>query len=278
MIQVENLFRTYGVDDASVHAPAGVSLTIERGDFVAIMGSSGSGKSTLMNMIGCLDVPSSGSYRLDGVDVGSLSEAKLSDIRNQKIGFVFQSFNLLRRTSASRNVELPLIYAGVGPLERRRRAHAALASVGLADRTGHHPAQLSGEPTGALDSRSTADMLAIFDGLNTEGRTLVVITHEDEVARHAKRVVTLVDGTITSDARQGPVAGPPPLWFPSIPSILSSTPSQGGSQSSATVWPGGCSRARVRWAGASCSTARPTRSSACCASAVPRCSSAGSAR
>ncbi len=241
VIQLEHLTKRYGEGDATVHALAGVSLTIEAGDFLAIMGSSGSGKSTLMNMIGCLDVPTSGIYRLDGVDVGSLSEGRLSQVRNQKIGFVFQSFNLLRRTAAARNVELPLVYAGVGALERRRRAHAALAAVGLAERTGHQPSQLSGgqqqrvaiaraivtdpaliladEPTGALDSRSTADVLRIFDDLNAEGRTLVVITHEDEVARHAKRVVTLVDGAITSDVRQGPVAGPPPLHAAVQPDI-----------------------------------------------------------
>jgi putative ABC transport system ATP-binding protein len=251
VIAVHELTKTYGEGDATVHALGGVSLVIEAGDYVAIMGSSGSGKSTLMNMIGCLDVPTSGTYLLDGTDVGSLSESRLADIRNQKIGFVFQSFNLLRRTSAARNVELPLVYAGVGPLERRRRAQAALASVGLADRTGHQPSQLSGgqqqrvavaraivtspaliladEPTGALDSRSTADVLDIFDRLNAEGRTLVVITHEDEVAHHAKRVVTLVDGRITSDVRNGALVGPPPrlaLPAPPLPTSTSTSTEQ----------------------------------------------------
>nr|WP_196791652.1 ABC transporter ATP-binding protein [Motilibacter deserti] len=224
--------KTYGEGETSVHAVAGVDLLVERGDYVAIMGASGSGKSTLMNIIGCLDAPSSGRYLLDAVDVRRLVERQLSIVRNRKIGFIFQSFNLIPRTSALANVELPLAYAGVKPAERRQRALAALEQVGLADRTTHLPSELSGgqqqrvavaraivtapvllladEPTGALDSRSTADVLALFDELNVSGRTLVVITHEDEVADRAKRVVRMRDGLVQSDVRRAPVAGPPP--------------------------------------------------------------------
>nr|WP_196790941.1 ABC transporter ATP-binding protein [Motilibacter aurantiacus] len=224
--------KTYGEGETSVHAVAGVDLVVERGDYVAIMGASGSGKSTLMNIIGCLDAPSSGRYLLDAVDVRRLVERQLSIVRNRKIGFIFQSFNLVPRTSALANVELPLAYAGVKPAERRPRALAALEQVGLADRTTHLPSELSGgqqqrvavaraivtapvllladEPTGALDSRSTADVLALFDELNVSGRTLVIITHEDEVADRAKRVVRMRDGLVQSDVRRSPVAGPPP--------------------------------------------------------------------
>jgi putative ABC transport system ATP-binding protein len=220
VIEVEDLVKTYGEGEATVYALAGVSATVGGGDYVAIMGSSGSGKSTLMHIIGCLDVPTSGSYRLDGIDVSELSESQLALVRNRRIGFVFQSFNLIPRTSALANVELPLAYAGVKPKERKERALAALDLVGLAERAEHDPNQLSGgqqqrvaiaralvtepallladEPTGNLDSRSTADILAILDGLNRDGRTIVLITHEDEVAAHAKRVVRLLDGRIIS--------------------------------------------------------------------------------
>lgn len=243
MIEVRSLFKTYGHGDAVVralggpHDPAtghraGVELLVEQGDFVAVMGSSGSGKSTLMNILGCLDVPTSGRYLLDGIDVGGLDEHQLSLVRNRKIGFVFQSFNLVPRTSALAQVELPLAYAGVKAAERRRRARAALGLVGLADRMDHRPNELSGgqqqrvavaralvtapamlladEPTGNLDSHSTEEVLALVDRLNASGRTVVLITHEDEVARHAKRVLRLVDGQIVEDVRQAPVAGPPP--------------------------------------------------------------------
>ncbi|MEU3406079.1 ABC transporter ATP-binding protein [Streptomyces sp. NPDC006670] len=243
VIEVRSLLKTYGQGDAAVRAlggpadpatgrRAGVDLTIEQGDFVAVMGSSGSGKSTLMNILGCLDVPSSGRYLLDGIDVGGLDEHQLSLVRNRKIGFVFQSFNLVPRTTAVAQVELPLAYAGVKAAERRRRAEAALTLVGLADRLGHRPNELSGgqqqrvavaralvtapamlladEPTGNLDSHSTQEVLALVDRLNASGRTVVLITHEDEVALHAKRVLRLVDGQIVEDVRQAPVAGPPP--------------------------------------------------------------------
>jgi putative ABC transport system ATP-binding protein len=224
VIALARVTKTYGEGDTEVHAVAGVDLVVERGDYVAIMGASGSGKSTLMNIIGCLDAPTRGRYRLDGVDVRRIAEHQQSVVRNRKIGFIFQSFNLIPRTTALSNVELPLAYAGIKPAERRRRAIAALERVGLADRLGHVPAQLSGgqqqrvavaraivtdpvllladEPTGALDSRSTEGVLALFAELNAAGRTLVVITHEDDVARHARRIVRMRDGLIVSDVRQ----------------------------------------------------------------------------
>ncbi|HEY5013175.1 MAG TPA: ABC transporter ATP-binding protein [Acidimicrobiia bacterium] len=222
--------------EMEVHALRGVSLAVERGDFVAIMGASGSGKSTLMNILGCLDLPTSGRFFLDGVDVRALEDSELAEIRNRKIGFVFQSYNLIARTSALANVELPLSYARVSKAERRRRAIAALESVGLGDRLEHVPSELSGgqqqrvavaraissdpalvladEPTGNLDSHSTLEVLEIFERLNAQGRTIVLITHEHDVALHAKRVIRLVDGRVVEDRRQGPVAGDPPLYSP----------------------------------------------------------------
>jgi putative ABC transport system ATP-binding protein len=215
-----------------VHVLKGVSLAVERGDYVAIMGHSGSGKSTMLNILGCLDIPTEGRYLIDGVDVSSLSEGQLADVRNQYLGFVFQSFNLVRRTSALANVELPLVYAGVSRSERRRRAQTALELVGLGDRVGHMPNELSGgqqqrvaiaraiatgpaiiladEPTGNLDSRSTEEVMQIFGRLNAAGRTIIIITHEDDVAAHAKRIVILADGQIADDRRNGPVHGDPP--------------------------------------------------------------------
>jgi putative ABC transport system ATP-binding protein len=216
--------KTYGNGKIEVTALSGVDLIVERGEFVAIMGPSGSGKSTLMNIIGCLDVPTRGRFLLDGVDVRTLDEAALAQARLRKLGFVFQSFNLIPRTNTLSNVELPLIYAGVKPKERRARALAALEAVGLADRADHLPSELSGgqqqraavaralvsdpallladEPTGNLDSTSTADVMALFAKLNAEGRTVVLITHEDEVASYASRVVRLRDGHIISDERR----------------------------------------------------------------------------
>jgi putative ABC transport system ATP-binding protein len=221
VIEMRRVTRTYGSGDTAVHALAGVDLVVERGDYVAIMGASGSGKSTLMNIVGCLDVGTSGQYLLDGIDVRRVPEARLAQVRNRKLGFVFQSFNLVPRTSALRNVELPLAYAGLPRAERRERAVAALTRVGLEDRLDHEPSELSGgqqqrvalaraivtrpavlladEPTGALDSRSTAEVLALFDELAGEGRTILVITHEDDVARHARRVVRMADGLVVSD-------------------------------------------------------------------------------
>jgi putative ABC transport system ATP-binding protein len=221
VLDVRNLVKVYGEGEAEVRALRGVSLTVERGDYVAIMGSSGSGKSTLMNILGCLDIPTTGRYLLDGVDVSRLDDRQLALVRNRRIGFVFQAFNLIPRTSAVANVELPLAYAGMKGPERRRRALAALATVGLADRADHEPNQLSGgqqqrvavaralvtapalvladEPTGNLDTRSTGDVLAVLDRLNRSGRTIVLITHEDDVAQHAKRLIRLVDGRIVHD-------------------------------------------------------------------------------
>ncbi|GAB6899571.1 ABC transporter ATP-binding protein [Kineosporia succinea] len=232
VIEVRSLRKTYGLGDTEVHALAGVDLVVETGDYVAIMGASGSGKSTLMNIIGCLDIPSQGRYLLDGVDTRRLDERSQALVRNRKIGFIFQSFNLIARTSALANVELPMAYGGVKASVRRERARAALERVGLGERLDHIPSQLSGgqqqrvavaraivtnpvllladEPTGALDSRSTADILDLFDDLSLAGRTLCVITHEDDVAARAKRVIRLRDGQIVMDERVAGIHEPPP--------------------------------------------------------------------
>ena len=226
VIDLRQVSKVYGNGKLEVIALSAVDLLVERGDFVAIMGPSGSGKSTLMNIIGCLDVPTRGRFSLDGVDVRTLDEAALAQVRLRKIGFVFQSFNLIPRTSALANVELPLTYAGVKPKDRRRRALEALEAVGLGDRADHGPSELSGgqqqraavaralvsdpallladEPTGNLDSASTAEVMGLFARLNAEGRTVVVITHEDEVASFARRIVRLRDGRIVSDERRPP--------------------------------------------------------------------------
>jgi putative ABC transport system ATP-binding protein len=223
VIELREVSRTYRVtEDVVVHALQRVSVRIERGEYVAIMGSSGSGKSTLMHIAGCLDAPTEGSYLLDGVDVRDIDEDDLSDLRNRKIGFVFQAFNLVPRTSALANVELPLTYAGLSRGERRRRAHDALLAVGMGDRLHHLPSELSGgqqqrvavaraivtnpslvladEPTGNLDSHSTHDVLELFGLLNEEGRTVVLITHEEDVAARARRVIRLADGEIVEDS------------------------------------------------------------------------------
>jgi putative ABC transport system ATP-binding protein len=223
VLDVQRVRKTYGQGETEVQALRGVSLTVERGDYVAIMGASGSGKSTLMNILGCLDIPTTGRYLLDGVDVSRLNDRQLALVRNRRIGFVFQAFNLIARTSALANVELPLAYAGVKSAERRRRANLALSMVGLADRAGHEPNQLSGgqqqrvavaralvtapalvladEPTGNLDTQSSSDVLAVFDRLSASGRTIVLITHEPDVAERAKRLIRLVDGHIVQDER-----------------------------------------------------------------------------
>lgn len=221
VIEIRKAVKKYGYAETSIFALAGVNLLIEQGEYVAIMGPSGSGKSTLMNMIGALDALTSGEYFLDGINITSLSENALAVVRGRRIGFVFQSFNLIPRTTALANVELPLAYQGVKSKERRRRAEKALELVGLSDRMSHLPTELSGgqqqrvavaralvtrpallladEPTGALDSKSTADLLQLFDQINAAGRTVVVITHEDEVAARAKRVIRMRDGLIVAD-------------------------------------------------------------------------------
>ena len=225
VIDLRRVSKTYAMGEFEVQALRSVSLSVEPGDFVAIMGASGSGKSTMMNIIGCLDVPTRGHYWLEGVDVRRLDESDLSRVRSRKIGFVFQSFNLIARTSALANTELPLVYAGIPPKERRASALTALDRVGLSDRLGHVPSELSGgqqqrvavaraivtnpaliladEPTGNLDSAASKDVLEIFRELNGEGRTVVVITHEDDVAAYAGRVVTLRDGEIIDDRLTG---------------------------------------------------------------------------
>lgn len=219
VIEVRMMTKVYSSEgDAPVHALGGIDLTVRQGDYVALMGSSGSGKSTLMHIIGCLDTPTSGDYVLDGVDTRKLNESQLAQVRNEKIGFIFQAFNLLARTDALTNVALPLLYRGVPKAERERRAKIALERVGLGGRLFHKPNELSGgqkqrvaiaralvqdpsvlladEPTGNLDSRSTADVLNLFDELHREGRTIVIVTHEDEVGARAGRVVWMRDGYI----------------------------------------------------------------------------------
>ncbi|MBW0116659.1 ABC transporter ATP-binding protein [Pseudonocardia abyssalis] len=224
MIELDAVTKVYQAGKVSVRALDSVDLSIDEGDLVAIMGPSGSGKSTMMNILGCLDVPTTGHYRLSGTDVVGMRENALADLRNKRIGFVFQSFNLIPRTSAARNVELPLVYAGVGRRERRDRARDALARVGLDGRGGSMPNELSGgqqqrvaiaralvtrpamiladEPTGNLDTVSTNEVMQLLVELNDAGRTVVLITHEDEVSAFARRVVRLRDGRIVSDVRQ----------------------------------------------------------------------------
>ena len=221
LIRLDAICRHYEMGSETVHALRGVSLTIERGEYVAIMGPSGSGKSTLMNIIGCLDTPSSGTYELNSNSVQEMDDNQLAEIRNREIGFVFQTFNLLARSTALRNVELPLIYAGVSLEERRETALTALRDVGLADRVHHRPNEMSGgqrqrvavaralvnqpsilladEPTGNLDTRTGHEILELFATLSAKGHTLIVVTHEEQVARHARRIVRIRDGLVASD-------------------------------------------------------------------------------
>ncbi len=222
VVEIANVTKVYTMGDQRVEALRGISFTVGEGEYIAIMGASGSGKSTCMNILGCLDVPTSGDYLLGGINVGRLSPNELADIRNRRLGFVFQGFNLLKRTSARENVELPLIYGGVPAAERRDRAMAALGLVGLAERAGHFSNQLSGgqqqrvaiaralvnnptllladEPTGNLDTATSEDIMRIFGELNDRGITIIMVTHEADIAAHAKRVMTFRDGMIIDDS------------------------------------------------------------------------------
>jgi len=230
LIDIRDVTKTYEMGaETIVHALDGVSLSIEAGDYVAIMGPSGSGKSTLMNLIGCLDTPSTGSYVLKGREISAMNDDELAQIRNKEIGFIFQTFNLLPRADAVQNVELPLVYSGLARKERKARAEKALDAVGLGTRKHHRPNEMSGgqrqrvaiaralvndpsilladEPTGNLDSKTGEEILALMDDLHQGGNTIILVTHEDELARHAARVVRLRDGKIVSDVRNHPVAG-----------------------------------------------------------------------
>jgi putative ABC transport system ATP-binding protein len=231
LIEIRDVSKVYEMGEEKIHALRDVSVSIEENEYLAIMGPSGSGKSTLMNVLGCLDRPTSGSYSLRGREVATLSEDELARVRNREIGFVFQTFNLLPRSAALENVELPLVYAGVATAERRRRAARALEEVGLADRARHRPSELSGgqrqrvaiaralvnspailladEPTGNLDSKTGEEILALFESLHGRGQTLVVVTHEEDVARRTRRILRLRDGRIESDERRdGAGTGP----------------------------------------------------------------------
>ncbi len=221
LIDIRDITKVYDMGEERVHALDGVTLAVDRGEYIGIMGPSGSGKSTLMNLIGCLDTPTSGSYVLNGREVARMTDDELAQIRNQEIGFVFQTFNLLPRTTALQQVELPLVYAGVSKKERRERAVRALTAVGLGDRMGHQPSEMSGgqrqrvavaralindpsilladEPTGNLDSQTGAEIMALFDELNSRGNTIVLVTHEEDIAAHARRIVRLRDGKVRDD-------------------------------------------------------------------------------
>jgi len=225
LIRIQQLMRTYTMGDTSINALNGVDLDIFPNDYVAIMGPSGSGKTTLMNMIGCLDSPSSGTYELNGTEVSAMRDSALAQVRNREIGFVFQTFNLLARATALHNVELPLIYAGLAKRERIERARHALGQVGLDERAGHKPGEMSGgqrqrvavaralvtrpsllladEPTGNLDSRTGHDIMELFDSLHSQGQTIILVTHEADIAAHAEREIHLLDGSIASDTRTG---------------------------------------------------------------------------
>ncbi len=224
VIEIEGVTKLYQMGEETVHALRGVNVQVHRNEYLAIMGPSGSGKSTLMNMLGCLDTPTSGKYLFSGKSVSEMDDDELADIRNREIGFVFQTFNLLPRSTSLANVELPLIYAGYGPAERRERASQVLHNVGLGDRMGHKPNELSGgqrqrvaiaralvnnpsiiladEPTGNLDSKTGEEIMQLLEELYVQGNTIIVVTHEEDIARHARRIVRLRDGLIESDLRQ----------------------------------------------------------------------------
>ena len=228
LIRLDGISRRYQMGAETIHALREVSLEVDRAEYVAIMGPSGSGKSTLMNLIGCLDTATSGRYELNGTDVSDMDDNQLADVRNKEIGFVFQTFNLLPRANALHNVELPLIYAGVPSEERRQLALEALANVGLADRVNHKPTEMSGgqrqrvavaralvnrpsilladEPTGNLDSKTGAEIMSLFEALADQGHTIIVVTHEEDVARHARRILRIRDGLIASDEAVTPHA------------------------------------------------------------------------
>src|SRR5499427_466631 len=241
LIDIRDITKVYQMGDQQVHALSGVTVGVGRGEYVAIMGPSGSGKSTLMNLIGCLDTPTAGSYVLNGREVATMTDDELAAIRNQEIGFVFQTFNLLPRTTALQQVELPLVYSGLPRKERRERALKALDAVSLTDRMNHHPNEMSGgqrqrvaiaralvnnpsilladEPTGNLDSQTGAEIMGLFDELNSRGNTIVLVTHEEDIAAHARRIVRLKDGKIRDDhpsARQRPGGAPAGEGVPAI--------------------------------------------------------------
>ncbi|HVZ65144.1 MAG TPA: ABC transporter ATP-binding protein [Lacunisphaera sp.] len=224
VIEIEHVTKLYKMGEEIVHALRGVSLTVRRNEYLAIMGPSGSGKSTMMNMLGCLDTPTNGKYHFTGKDVSEMTDDELADIRNREIGFVFQTFNLLPRSSSLQNVELPLVYAGLSPSARREKAIQTLQNVGLGERMSHKPNELSGgqrqrvaiaralvnnpaiiladEPTGNLDSKTGEEIMQLFEELYDQGNTIIVVTHEEDIARHARRIVRLRDGLIESDVRQ----------------------------------------------------------------------------
>jgi putative ABC transport system ATP-binding protein len=258
LIELADVYKIYDMGAEKVHALNGIDLLIDRGEYVAIMGASGSGKSTLMNLLGCLDTPTSGSYRLNGVAVEDLDDSQLAAIRNKEIGFVFQTFNLLPRTDALHNVELPLIYAGMPRRERRERASQALERVGLADRMHHNPNELSGgqrqrvaiaralvndpsllladEPTGNLDSATSVEIMELFDQLHAGGNTVVLVTHEPDIAQHAWRRVNLRDGMVLSDVptEQAGPAAPATSVAPVTPETLPIDPAAPSSTAAAT--------------------------------------------